>query len=113
MKIKLNQAIKDPKGEDMKYVDSTETLTLKAVIQDALLFPKEKEDGKEQYVRYDLFKQINEAKNEIELSTDDISSIKKLIGEIKPPLIMGQAWEMLEGIVDPLPKPPPPPPPKG
>lgn len=97
MKIKLNQQLKGVDDKPMTYQDTGGEITLKTVIQDALLFPKENEDGKSKYVRYDLFKRIMEVEESIELESEEIASIKKLIGEIKPPLIMGQAWDMLEG----------------
>jgi len=115
MKIKLDQTLVNAQGEVAVYIDTKKEITLRKVIEDALLYPKEKEDGKAKYVRYEMFKRIMEAKESIELTSEDTAEIKKLIGETKNPLIVGQAWDLLEGkpglmIVDPNPKPPPPPP---
>ncbi len=97
MKIKLDQKLVNMHGEIATYMDTKVEITLRKVIEDALLYPKEKEDGKAKYVRYEMFKRIMEAKESIELTSEDIADIKKLIGETKNPLIVGQAWDLLEG----------------
>ena len=97
MKINVNQNLKSPKGDELTYADSKEIITLKDVISDVLLTPTEKEEGKEKYIKYELCKKILETKDIIELKTDEISDIKKLIGKIKPAWIVGQTWDMLEG----------------
>jgi hypothetical protein len=47
--------------------------------------------------KYIIFKKIRDAKDEVELSLQELTLIKKCIGRINPPLIMGQAFEMLDG----------------
>jgi len=53
-------------------------------------------DGIEKARRYFLAIEIHTAKNQVELSVDDIKLIKDEIGRVYPPLIVGQAYEILD-----------------
>lgn len=94
MKINFNQPIKNIKGEDI------ENLTLKTISVEALLaaFDDERSSltGEEKVKRYHLATQIH-TNDEIDITVEDISLIKKLIGKGYGALIVGQAWEVLEG----------------
>jgi hypothetical protein len=109
MKIDFMQTFKTLEGKEMlRYnrrlssegeippVDSDDTLTLKHVCCNALLAEDDKADGKEKARRYKLAIQIYDAKEALGLPIDDIAIIKKLIGKIYPPIIVGQAFDIFD-----------------
>ena len=53
--------------------------------------------GQEKLNRFILAKKIYEGEGEIEIPIEDISLLKKLVGKGYGALIVGQAWEILEG----------------
>jgi len=76
----------------------TITATMKLISTNALLASNDpKLDGAEKAKRYALALKINDAGKEIELGIDDLKLLKDLIGQFGSPLIVGQAWEQLEG----------------
>jgi len=95
MKIRLDRKFKDMDGGIVK--EGQKEIDLGHVCKTALLVSsQEKIEGQEKYDRYVIATKIGEFV-ECDLSTDEISKIKKLIGEIWNPLIVGQSWDMLEG----------------
>jgi len=77
---------------------ATQKITLKNISVNALLTPAdEKLAGEEKLKRYNLAQKIYASTAGIDMTTEEIALVKKLIGEIYPPLIVGQTWAMLEG----------------
>lgn len=71
---------------------------LRGVVIDALLAQFKDEpnlSGEEKVKRFILAEKI--FRGETEVSAEDVSLIKKLIGKAYNPLIVGQAWQILEG----------------
>lgn len=125
MEIKLNQEFKDKDGKvmnaekeccilkpdgslaktsDGNYVikiipTPDEKVILKRICINALIseYTDEVITPDEKYEKYLLFQKFHEAKNKIELETDEIVLVKKWIGKGFGTLMMGQAWNMLEG----------------
>lgn len=97
MIIYLNTKLYDVDGKEIVPTGGT-AMTLKEVIFNSILVPtQEKEDEKKKFEKYEIYKKIKDAKNgEVDLESQEIAVIKKSIGDIQPPLVMGQAWEMLE-----------------
>ena len=94
MKINFNQPIKNIQGKEIK------DLTLKTVSVEALLatFSDEQSlSGEEKAKRYVLATRIYANPEELGLTVEEIAKIKQLIGKGYGPLIVGQAWDMLEG----------------
>jgi hypothetical protein len=92
MKINFNQQLKNLRGEDLP------NLTLKAVAIEALLAMYEDErtlTGEEKAKRYLLATRIY-ANDELDLTVEEIAQVKQIIGRGYGPLIVGQAWDMLE-----------------
>jgi hypothetical protein len=52
--------------------------------------------NKEKARRFGLAKKIHTANGDLQVTTDDIALLKKLIGKSYNALIMGQAWELLD-----------------
>jgi hypothetical protein len=99
MKIDFNQVYlgldrKTPMKEDGKE------LTLKDVAIGALLMPNQQDDFKKKMEKYKLYEKIMDGKPNsqsliIDLISEEILLIKNLIGEIQPPIIVGQTVKML------------------
>lgn len=98
MRLNIEQNMMDEKNNNI--IDGDTNFTLRMVMSKALLtsYVGDKSTPEEKYNRYTIFKKIEEAPdNIVELSSDEIVVIKKLVGLSYPPLIVGQAWDMLEG----------------
>ncbi len=115
MKIKLNYVFKTldgkpiinrvaEKDEEGKKVVVEKEFTFKQICENALLVqvpdsrgqPVKSIDGNEKVRRYSLALQIHNAKSEIDLSVDDVKLLKDLIADMGSPLIVGQAWNILD-----------------
>ena len=108
MKIDISQKITKIDGKPFIYTDTNNPFTLKSIAIEALLFPKGmrnpqtgategKEDTfEEKMAKYRIYEKLKDAGKEVELTAEEIAKIKKLIGEIKPQLIVGQAVDFLE-----------------
>jgi hypothetical protein len=97
MKIKLNQELKGVDGVETLKGEKGRALTFKDICISAVLTPEQGEDEKKKYERYELFKKIQRGGDEADLKVEEVALIKKSIGKLNPPLVMGQCWEILEG----------------
>jgi len=93
--------IDDEKGSVGGQKVTKKDLTLREVITNSILSPppqgqRDQMEGAEKARRYYLAIEIHTAINQIELSVDDIKLIKDEIGRVYPPLIVGQAYEILD-----------------
>jgi len=70
--------------------------TLRLAMINALINPVRDELGPEKFKKDELARRIYKS-DEIELSAEEISLIKKRIGEVFPTIVVGQCWRMLEG----------------
>ena len=98
MKIKLDQKIMSADG--IKAISSQDTkcdLVLKDVCINAILHSEKDDTEKQKYEAYELFVKLRDSQKEIELTVEEVVKLKKKIGVIYMPLILGQAWDMLEG----------------
>lgn len=99
MKINLFNKLKDVDGKDIIPIAGSHPMTLRDVIFNSILVPVQDEDEKKKYEKYEIYKKIQGIKKEnvIDLTAEEIVTIKKSIGRVQPPLVMGQAFDMLEG----------------
>lgn len=73
-------------------------LTLKDVCINAVLTPVQgEEDPKKKFTKYEIYKKLQDATKEVELTVEEVATIKVCIGKFNPPLILGQCFELLEG----------------
>lgn len=76
-----------------------QVLTLRKVCVDALLHESvnrsEKPELKVQ--RYQVALLINQADGEVTLTAEQVADTKKCVGSVFAPIVVGQAWPMLEG----------------
>ena len=99
MKIKINKEIKGVDGiNSIINSDTKKALTLKDVCINAVLMPMQEDDWKKKFEKWEIFKKLRDAKEEVDLSVEQISIIKNAVGKFQPPLIMGQVFEMIEKI---------------
>lgn len=95
MKLNLNKHIKDLDGKIIEKV------TAKNLIRDALINLSEEDknmSGDAKYTQFSLALRITEAGDgEVELSSEEITKIKALVGRMFYPLIVGRLFDILEG----------------
>jgi hypothetical protein len=101
MKIDLTVILKSLDGEvlEEKTKDKLVPITLKSVCVNAMLSMTDEdrqEQGTSKAERYKLAFKLSEGGNQ-DLSTDEIVKIKERIGKIYIPLIVGRAYDLLEG----------------
>jgi hypothetical protein len=83
--------IQDPNGPKMD---------LKSICTSALLSTEGDNsniEGAEKVKRYELALTIHKAEKEVELEVEEVALLKRLIGKMYLPLIVGQAFAYLEG----------------
>jgi hypothetical protein len=123
MKFKLNVQIKDPDGVDLvsplpvtpeafvdllpndlkrqvfPYLNSIpkENVTLKKVCNSSIVIPLQGDDEEVKMKKYEIWKLLRDSQTEVELTAEQVTLLKKCIGKLQPPVIMGQAFEIIEG----------------
>lgn len=102
MMINTDVKILQITGEPVKD-DKGNSATVKSVILDALSTPIQNEMGDVKFRKYGISKKIFD--NEpVDLSAEEISLIKELIGKFYAPQVVGFIWNYLEGKDIPQPK---------
>ena len=95
MKINFTAELKTLGGESLQP-----PTTLKEVAVNALLAMLEDErhiSGEDKAKRWLLATRIYSNPEGVDLAVEEVALIKNLIGKAYLPLIVGQAWQMLEG----------------
>jgi len=98
MLVKVNQILKTMDGQEMKDVDGQGNAidaTAKLAMVNALLSPVQNEKGVDKVRKYELARKIYQV-DEIDLNEDEIKEIKERVGEIFPPIVVGQIYELLK-----------------
>jgi hypothetical protein len=97
MKINFNQLILDEQDKPIKVADKPD-LTLRDICINSLLSVQQEDKEKEKFERFEIFQKIKKPDDEgfVELTTNEIVVIKKVVGIFQPPLLLGQAFNMLE-----------------
>lgn len=94
MKINLNAVLSDVDGSTLKEKDKV--VTLKDVCIAAVLTPNQKDEQRTKMEKWDIYKKLRDAKEECDLQVEEITVVKTSIGDIYPPLIMGQCFDLIE-----------------
>jgi hypothetical protein len=97
MIVDLEKPIKDLEGNIVTEADEpvlAKTLVIRALT--ILGQDDEKASGDERYRRYKLALDITEQKR-VNLKSEDIADIKKLVGKMYMPIIVGRVYDILEG----------------
>lgn len=95
MKLKINQQLRDVEGNILKG-EKERPLTMRDVCINSLLTPVQGDDEKAKWEKYEIFKSMRDSKEEVDLKIEQITILKKAVGKVQPPLLMGQIWDMLE-----------------
>ena len=99
MKIDFNQKIMNLDGTaPLKKGDSETYYLLGDAAAEVLLVPEQGTDGLERAKRGALAIDIARRKGVMDLPIEDVALIKKRIGEVMGPLVVTQAWPMLEKV---------------
>lgn len=96
MKIDVSKPLKNLAGLHLKDVDGDMTLKVACVAALMGQYEGENLDGQEKFKRYELAKKIY-AGGEVELSVEEIAKIKPLIAKGFGPVVVGPAYDILEG----------------
>lgn len=97
MLVNVSEVLKNIAGETMKDMIDGEAVdaTVKMAIVNAVLSPVQKESGIDKVKKYELAKKVfNDS--EVDLDEDEIKLIKERVGEVFPPVIVGQIYELLK-----------------
>ena len=96
MNVNFRQALKTLSGDEIKEGDAP--VTLGAIAINALLaaYPSEQPTGDEKVQRWRLAQKIFAAGESLDIRSEDVVLIKRLVGIAYAPLIVGQAFDMLE-----------------
>lgn len=112
MKIDMNRTIENLNGDEMQTNGGAEgeqkplelgELAVNALISDAST--EEPKPGrapmppspKEKFERYLIAQRIHKVTDLVELTSEEVTLIKNLIGKCHGVVIMGHAWKLLEG----------------
>lgn len=90
----FNFILKNIDGSDAS--DGEESITAKMIAVNALLAsPDKNESGEEKLSRYKIAMAINET-GSVDLKSEEISLIKKMIGNVCTVLVVGQMYKFLD-----------------
>lgn len=99
MKVDFDQQFRTLHGGRITMTEEDETpITLALVAVEALLQPQA-EDAHTAGLAYRLYTLAHRIKDGgvVDLDANDVELIKQRVEKGRPPLIVGQAWDMLEG----------------
>ena len=94
-KINFSTVLMSMEGEPLKD-DKKNDLTLGGAAKQSLLFFDEKESGDVKYDNYCLATKVY-GQGETTLKSEEITKIKKAVGKYMGAIVIGQAWNLLEG----------------
>lgn len=97
MKVNIDAKLEGINTETILKPENNLPLTLKDVCITSLLQPMNEDDEKKKLEKWEIYKKIKDSKDVAELSIEELGIIKKSIGKLQPPLILGQCFELLEG----------------
>ena len=81
---------------DDPMTQNEQPLTLGVVASTSLLTDFPKTEANVKVARFKLAQRIFSGE-EVNLEVEEIAEIKKVIGMVYPPLIVGRSWQILEG----------------
>lgn len=96
-KVNFDVVLKNMGGKPLADNDG-EDLTMARASRNALLVMDDKATGDQKYKHYSLAIKIGEG-GVVDLKSDEITTIKESIGVNMFPIVVGPAWDILEGKV--------------
>jgi hypothetical protein len=100
MKVNFAHEFHDHRGNKVSN-GGEKPATLLELSIDSLMYPSADElkgmSGKEKVKRHDLAMKILREKNETDMNVEDVAMLKKIIGDRYVPVVVAQAYAVLEG----------------
>ncbi len=97
MKININQVLTQLNGQPIKDTDESGKAvdaTVRNALVNAVLLPEQNEKGTQKVLKYELAKKIYQAKEDVEVTAEEVVMLKRVVGEAFAPLIVGQLMEL-------------------
>jgi len=105
VEIDFSVVLKDIKGAPLHEAQEPggkpEDLTLGAAAVGAMLAQEQNCEGKEKFLRWDLARKIQEGLDAgvlVDLTAADVAKVRKQIGKLFAPVVVGGAWSILDGM---------------
>ena len=61
-----------------------------------VLVQNDEKEGEAKYKHYMLATKIEQANGSVELSAEEVASLKKLVGQMMPVVVVGRMWDLLD-----------------
>lgn len=102
MKVDFGRIMRTLDGEPLMdgAPGKSKHVTVGVAVVNALLMenPDEKVSGTEKVSRFNLARRIQNGEGDsVEVTAEEISTMKDLVGKLYAPIVVGQVWEHLEG----------------
>ncbi len=97
IKIDLNTVFLTLEGEPLTLRDNggDHVATLKSVCIEALLAASQQDTPLQKFENFRMATRFQDS-DEIELSAEEVTKLKQRIGQVFPPLYVGNAWMLLD-----------------
>lgn len=96
MKIDFSEVLMDLDGETPLRIEGDKPLTLRLACVSALLNPRRPISGVQQCDDFDLAERIKESDTTLDLTAEQIVTLKDRIGDVPKPAQCKRAWAILD-----------------
>ena len=99
MKINVTQVLKNINGDDLiepNEKGEVQPVLLRTVLVNALMIPVEKDTGVQKVEKYSLAIDIQK-NDEIEITAEQATMLKEVVGKPYGPVIVGPVFNLLDG----------------
>lgn len=94
MSIDVDQVLKSFTGAPLRHGEGD--AKFRDVVCAALSTDIERTEGVEKYKRYQIMQKLSEAKEPINLTTEERTLIKAHIGKVLPPMFVGRIYDIID-----------------
>lgn len=98
MKVDFNIPLNQLNGEPLVNAKNGAAITLREISVEALLAMYNDETAlppSEKVTRYDIAEKISKSNGHADLTPEELTEVRKLVGKLYSPLIVGQAYRLL------------------
>jgi len=93
MKVDWNETLADFDGQQVRDEEGQPVTLGRMAIRALMSVVREQVDGDEKFRRYKVAEKVHQG---ADLSVDEVSRLKKAVGEVLTPLAVGAIWTRLE-----------------
>jgi len=93
MKVDWNETLTDFDGQQVRDEEGQPVTLGRMAVRALMTVVREQIDGEEKFRRYKLAEKVHQS---ADLSVDEVSRLKKAVGEVLTPLAVGAIWTRLE-----------------